>query len=150
MKKSDIVAFEKELRPILEEEIDRAEILKAMAKAARDKGIDWAQFKKLVKARIEDSREGSDKRVAAIIEKADFAASYADMLGFASNMNNQEKSCSSEPEAPKPTQKPVQQSEPEPASRTILREQLTASIAQADSDDLEIPDFLRRTEDSPP
>ena len=119
MKKSDIVAFEKELRPIIEDEIGRAEVLKAMAKAARDKGIDWAQFKKLVKARIEDSREGSDKRVAAIIEKADFAASYADMLGFASNMNNHEKSCSSEPVAPEPAEKPVQPSEPEPAHEKL-------------------------------
>lgn len=146
MKKADAIAFEKELRPIIEDEIDKAEILKAMAKAVRDKGGDWAQFKKLVKAKIEDSRDGSDKRVSAIVEKADFAATYADWLGFASNMNNNEKSYSSEPPSPKPTEKPAQRSEPETASSPVPREQLKQSIAAAEAytDWPEMPDNLRR------
>lgn len=94
-KAADVKAFAAELRPHIAADIDRAEILKAMAKAARDKGIDWAQLKALVKAQELDAREGSDRRVAAIIDKADFAAAYADMLGFASKMNNKGKSCSS-------------------------------------------------------
>lgn len=132
MKKSDIIEFERELRPILQEESDRAEVLKAMAKAARDKGIDWSQFKKLVKARIDDAKDGTDKRVASIIEKADFAAAYADMLGFASSMNKDGKSCSSE-NAPAPTQKPVERAS---APVTIP--------ARAPEIDLTIPPFLDR------
>ena len=132
MKKSDAIALERELRPILEDELDKAEILKAMAKVCRDKGGDWTQFKALVKARIADSRDGSDKRVAAIIEKADFAAAYADMLGFASNMNNNEKSCSSE-NVPERTEKPI--------------ERVSAPVtipASAPEIDLTIPPFLDR------
>lgn len=94
-KVADVKASASELRPYIAAEIDRAEILKAMAKAARDKGIDWAQLKALVKAQELDAREGTDKRVVAIIDKADFAAAYADMLGFASNMNNRGATCSS-------------------------------------------------------
>ncbi len=134
MKASDVKAFAQELRPHIEAAIDSAEVLKGMAAAAREKGIDWGELKKLVKAQVQDSREGTDKRGAALIEKADFAASYADMLGFASKMNDFSESRSSEP-APQ---------QPEPASRTILREQLTASIALADTDFPEIPSNLDR------
>lgn len=88
MNASDIKAFASELRPHIEALLDSAEVLKGLASAAREKGIDWGELKKLVKAQALDARDGTDKRVAAIIEKADFAASYADMLGFGTKMND--------------------------------------------------------------
>jgi hypothetical protein len=99
MNASDIKAFDSELRPHIEALLDSAEVLKGLASAAREKGIDWGELKKLVKAQALDARDGTDKRVAAIIERADFAASYADMLGFGTKMNDfsESRSCSPEP-----------------------------------------------------
>lgn len=94
-KAADVKGFAQELRPHIEAALDSAEILKGLAAAAREKGIDWSALKALVKAQAQDARDGTDKRVAAIIDKADFAASYADMLGFASNMNEKDESRSS-------------------------------------------------------
>lgn len=143
MKASDVKALAQELRPHIEAEIDRAEIIKGMATAAREKGIDWSELKKLVKAQVLDAREGTDKRVAAIIEKADFASAYADMLGFASKMNEKEKTCSSSAPAPKATDKPAGAIEPAPAVMRPAAE-IPAPV-RAIPDDLSIPDFLVRS-----
>lgn len=74
-------------RPLIEQWLDIAEEFKAIRDAARNDGIDWASIKALIKAQILDSREGTDKRVNAIIEKADFASAYADMLGLRNNLS---------------------------------------------------------------
>lgn len=156
-KAADVKGFAEELRPHIEAALDSAEILKGLAAAAREKGIDWSALKALVKAQALDARDGTDKRVAAIIEKADFAASYADMLGFASNMNNKSESRSSSVSiaagTAAPAQKPVQQ---EPVVQAIstsapsqTHQQLQASVAIARSGgdpfaELEIPARLDR------
>lgn len=74
-------------RPLIEQWLDIGEEFKAIRDAARNDGIDWASVKALIKAEILDAREGTDKRVKAIIEKADFASAYADMLGMSNNLS---------------------------------------------------------------
>lgn len=77
-------------RPLIEAHLDIAEQIAALRDAATAQGIDWSQLKALIKAQIQDERDGSDgKRVRKIVEKAEFAAAYADMLGLTSlNENN--------------------------------------------------------------
>lgn len=74
-------------RPLIEQWIDVAEQIAALRDVATDKGLDWSQLKALMKAQIQDERDDNDgKRVKRIVEKAEFASAYADMLGLV-NMN---------------------------------------------------------------
>lgn len=75
-------------RPLVEQWLDVAEQIAALRDTATAKGLDWSQVKALLKATIQDERDesGEGKRVARIVEKAEFASAYADMLGLA-NMN---------------------------------------------------------------
>lgn len=75
-------------RPLVEQALDAAEQIAALRDAATAKGLDWSQLKALLKAQIQDERDeaGDGKRVKRIVEKAEFASAYADMLGLA-NMN---------------------------------------------------------------
>ena len=75
-------------RPLVEGALDIAEQIAALRDVATQKGLDWSQVKALLKAQIQDERDkaGSGKRVKRIVEKADFACAYADMLGLG-NMN---------------------------------------------------------------
>ena len=68
-----------EYRRIAEEKLDHKEFCKAFSEKCRADGIDWTQLKKLVDAQAADARDGKD-RVATIVEKADYASSYADIL----------------------------------------------------------------------
>lgn len=78
-------------RPLIEQSLDIAEEIAALRDAATEKGLDWSQLKALLKAQIQDERDGKH-RVGRIVEKADFACSYAELLGLNSKMN--EKSIS--------------------------------------------------------
>jgi len=53
-----------------------------LREAATKKGIDWSQLKALATATVVDASEDTDKRVRRLIEKADFASAYADMLAL--------------------------------------------------------------------
>jgi hypothetical protein len=75
----DIRDIAKELRPIIDRELDDAEIKKGLSEAARAKGIAFAQLKALVKAHAQDARDGGE-RVGKLVERADFACSYAEIL----------------------------------------------------------------------
>lgn len=77
-------------RPLIEQALDIAEELAAMRDAATDKGLDWSQIKALLKAQIQDERDGEPgKRVGRIVERADFASEYASLLGLTKvNENN--------------------------------------------------------------
>lgn len=95
MKASDLKDLCTEARPIIERMLDDAETLAAFREAATNKGLDWSQVKALLKAQIQDERdEGEGSRVRKIIDKADNASAYADLLGFV-KMN--EKNISAEP-----------------------------------------------------
>lgn len=73
-----------EARPLIEQWLDIGEQIAALRDVATAKGIDWSQTKALLKAQILDERDetGNGARVQKIIEKAEFAAAYADMLGM--------------------------------------------------------------------
>ncbi|NKE77560.1 hypothetical protein [Ochrobactrum sp. MC-1LL] len=74
--------------PLIEQQIELAEQVAALRDAAAAKGFDWSQIKALLKAQIMDERDGTGegKRVQKVVEKAEFACAYADMLGLA-NIN---------------------------------------------------------------
>jgi hypothetical protein len=82
-------------RPYIEQALDLAEVFTGFRKLASENGLDWGVIKALIKAEVQDEREGGDEKVKRIIDKADFASAYADMLGLGAKMN--EKSFSSEP-----------------------------------------------------
>lgn len=82
-------------RPLVERWLDVAEQMVALRDTAAAQGLDWSQIKALVKAQVQDERDeaGDGKRVKRIIDKAEAASAYADMLGIG-NMN--EKNFSAE------------------------------------------------------
>ena len=67
-------------------------------------GGDWSQLKALIKAQVQDEQADDPKRVDRILEKADYAKIYADMLGLGRpNMNEQNYSADEvEPSSPEP------------------------------------------------
>lgn len=127
MKASDLRAIASEARPIIERMMDDAELLASMRETATVVGLDWSQVKAILKAQIKDERDGGDgKRVKAIIERADHASAYADMLGLA-KMNENNFSA----ETPQPhiqTEKPVQ----------------AAYVGPPEADPFAIPAMLKR------
>lgn len=76
-------------RPLVERAINLSEEMAALREAATAKGIDWSQVKALLKAQILDERDdaGGHKRLNRVLEKAEFATAYADMLGLTPDMN---------------------------------------------------------------
>lgn len=82
------------IRPHIEAALDLTEIFADYRKTVTDAGGDWMALKNLVKAQVQDERDdsGEGKHVARIIEKADFAASYADMLGLGGAKLNENNS----------------------------------------------------------
>ena len=95
-------------RPVIERQMDAAEIVAAMRKNATDKGFDWSQIKALLKAEIQDGRDekGDGHRVRRLLEKADNATAYADMLGIASEKVNHYIFSDHESEPPNETSAP--------------------------------------------
>lgn len=73
-------------RPLIETWLDTAERMAALRDAATAKGFDWSQIKALIKAQIQDERDGKD-RVRRLLEKADHAIAYAGMLGLVNEKN---------------------------------------------------------------
>lgn len=69
-------------RPYVEQALDLAEVFTGFRKLASENGLDWGVIKQLIKAELQDEKEGGDEKVSRIIEKADFASAYADMLGL--------------------------------------------------------------------
>lgn len=79
-----------EARPLIEQHLDIAAQLVALRELATSQGLEWSSVKGLLKAQIEDERDesGEGKRVRKIVEKAEFASAYADMLGLNINEGN--------------------------------------------------------------
>lgn len=126
MNAADLKSIFSEARPVIEQMIDAAEVLAGLREVATAKGLDWSQIKALVKAQVMDERDGGDgKRVKAIIERADNAAAYSDMLGLA-----------------KMNEKNYFAKTPEPHSRAETPAGESFSVGQYDG--LDIPPFLRR------
>lgn len=129
MNAADLRNIAQEAWAPLEQQMDAAEILAELGKVCRDKGGDWSQLKALVKAKIRDARDesGEGTHVANLVEKAEAASAYADLIG---NMNK--KNFSDAPDAGNPAPAPTA---PQPRTNTI-----SAPAAVHDG----IPDFLRR------
>lgn len=73
-------------RPYIEQWLEIGEVFAGFRKLAADNDLDWGVIKALIKAEVQDEQdeEGGSKRVARIIDKADCASAYADMLGLGS------------------------------------------------------------------
>lgn len=78
-----------EARPIIERQLDDADRIAGFRGMVAAHGGDWSALKALIKAQIQDERDeaGDGKRVRKIVERSEFTAAYADMLGLA-NMND--------------------------------------------------------------
>lgn len=87
---TQIKAIVAEARPIIERMLDDAELIAGFRTLVAEQGGDWSALKALLKAQIQDERDesGGGKRVQKIVEKAEFASAYADILGLG-NMNEQ-------------------------------------------------------------
>jgi thymidine phosphorylase len=81
-----------EARPIIERMLNDAAALAGLRDVVAAAGGDWSQLKALLKAQIQDEEAGEDKRVRKVLEKAEYATAYADMLGYSafSKMMNEE------------------------------------------------------------
>lgn len=87
MNAKDLRDVAKEYRLVVDRSLDDAEITKGLRLAATAKGIDWSQLKALVKAQAADARD-EGHRVETLVERAEFASAYADMLS--ANVNAQD------------------------------------------------------------
>lgn len=88
MKASDLRNAFEAGRPLVEAWLNIAEQMAALRDHCRTKEIDWQQLKTLLKAQIQDAEKGETKRVDAILEKADNATAYADLLGIKPSEKN--------------------------------------------------------------
>lgn len=135
MKVETLRALASEYRPYARQrarlKTDLKEISKGFAEKARVEGIAWIELRKLIDAQEEDALDDGG-RVEKLAKKAEFAASYSDLL--AGNMNGNEQIRSSEPILPEPAQKPVE------------RPSAPVSVpARTPEIDTSIPAFLART-----
>lgn len=79
-----------EARPLIERQLEIALQIAGLRTVVTEAGGDWSQLKALIKAQVQDEQADDPKRVERILEKADYAKIYADMLGLGrSNMNEQ-------------------------------------------------------------
>lgn len=129
-------------RPLVQQWLEVATQIAALRDVATEKGLDWSQVKALLKAQVQDDMDGTGeaKRVRRIVERAEFASSYADMLGLA-NMNEEKFS------APPCKAPSVRVPAPVPLVSPAGAEKEggdPASPPPSDTD-LDIPDFLRRS-----
>ncbi len=84
---NDLKAIFAKARPLVERWLDISDEFSALRDDATAKGIDWSQVKGLVKALAQDERNGDSKRVARLVEKADYASTYAKLLGLSGDLN---------------------------------------------------------------
>lgn len=86
-----------EARPIIERQLDDADMIAGLRDVVADAGGDWSTLKALIKAQIQDERDetGNGKRVKKILDKAGFSTDYASLLGW-SNMNEKNFSADEE------------------------------------------------------
>lgn len=155
------------IRPMIEQSLDLRDEFAEYRRAVTEVGGDWMALKALVKAQVEDDRDGKGEhtRVEKIIAKADASASYADILNLNKNnyftepargyLTSAEDGRGRQPPptpAPGRSNSEIVNSEKEDAPKTHLtnpvRETTGARLSESapgfSPDDLEIPTFLRR------
>lgn len=129
--KANVRQIAEAARPTIRAALDLAEEFAALRDAATAMGIDWSQLKSLLKAQEQDARDGKE-RVHRIVEKADFASAYADMLGLRDEDERTETEVVHVQPAP-PPQAPTK---------------TPRAISAAPEIDTSIPDFLKREQPS--
>lgn len=134
MNSSDLRKLFAAARPLVEQWLDLSEEFAALRDAAKAKGIDWSAVKGLIKAQIQDERDGGDKNVTRILDRAEFASSYAALLGIGgANMN--EENISDEQHDPETGELPMS---------TVRTPVAVTPAPTFNEDELEIPAALRR------
>lgn len=90
-----------EARPYIEQWLEIGEVFAGFRKLAADNDLDWGVIKALIKAEVQDEQdeEGGSKRVTKIIDKADCASAYADMLGLGGDEKNNFSSADLSPQS---------------------------------------------------
>ena len=123
-----------EARPIIERHLDDAELLAGMREVVAAQGGDWSSLKALITADVKDGRDeaGDGKRVKKILDKADYSAAYADMLGLA-NMNDGNNSAD-EPFDPE-TGEILEDRIPKPATEAAAAARENSSIGKRSGGD---------------
>lgn len=98
---TDLKKIITEIRPIIERQLDDAQLIAGFRNTVAEQGGDWSALKALVKAQIKDERDeaGDGKHVRAILERAEYSSVYADMLGWANMNENNFSADNSLPEA---------------------------------------------------
>jgi hypothetical protein len=167
MKVETLRKIAREYRLVAERKLDDKELCKGFSDLCREEGIAWTQLRALVDAEAADARDGGH-RVGKIVEKANFASAYAEILaGSKDEQISQIRSSASinqnaaDPDTgivrPAPGREIKRESEsgkrehhdPESYQSSVsasgtekLRQQLQASIAMTDA--LDLPAFLDR------
>lgn len=135
MKVSTLRKIAREYRAVADRKLDDKELCKGFSDLCREEGIAWTQLRGLVDAQAADDRDGG-KRVEKIVEKADFASSYADLLTGKDEPKAEIRS------SEKPPEKPVQRAEPVSAVSATIAPALESPPASFEMPD--VPDFLDR------
>ena len=117
----------------MERMIEDAEELVEIRNAAKEQGLDWGPIKALLKARIQDERDGGE-RVKKLVMKADTASEYAEMLNFMAE-NKKTPPQSKEPLTPARAGEAVERAQEAlgAASARIKPNPLSASVQPPDS-----------------
>jgi hypothetical protein len=118
MKIETLRKIAREYRLVADRKLDDKELCKGFSDLCREEGIAWTQLRALVDAEAADARDGGH-RVGKIVEKADFASSYAEILACHKDEPKRQIRSSSVSIAagtPAPAQRPVQQ---EPAVQVV-------------------------------
>ena len=136
-------------RPAIISWLEAAEELAGFSDLCRTKDIEWSQVKALLKAEYQDAQDGG-QRVQKIIDKADRASAYAEMLAGADipkNISGKESRGSVECRDIPPS---VRQADPDsrvaaPKALGIGAREAGVAPGPRDTDiDLTIPPFLDR------
>lgn len=79
-----------EARPIIERQLDDAELIAGLRDVFSAQGGDWGALKALIKSQVQDERDdaGDGKRIRKLRDRSGNQLAYADMLGLG-NMNEE-------------------------------------------------------------
>jgi len=133
MKVETLRMVAREYRQVAERKLDDKDICKGFSDLCREEGIAWTQLRAIVDAEAADARDGG-KRVGKIVEKADYASSYADILAGKHEPKVQIRSSSVS----------IAAGTDAPAVRPVVQAQPLAAPATPAPFDEDIPVYLRR------
>lgn len=106
-----------EARPIIERQLDDAELIAGLRDVFTAQGGDWGALKALIKSQVQDERDeaGEGKRIRKLRDRSGNQLAYADMLGLG-NMNEENSFAEDEGFDPSTGEVTQTQAAPQPAS----------------------------------